>query len=199
MPCKEGERGNPVSAKTAIALLVLMGALIAGVYFMVILPANAPLTCTLYIKDAQGTKHYLQRSFFINGLEATAIGVDYSFAVTGETAKVFVKVQLWDVTAGEVVMRPGLGAVQKVAYVPVSGSGSNASSGPYIGSFEWTCDDAFAGVLYQDGAQHTLMFKGTAQAYNSAGTAIGPELAAQSVTFTEKYDPGGLTDFNIYV
>jgi hypothetical protein len=204
MPCNKGGNGDsgPVSARTAVVALILVGVFV-GAYVFIILPASAPpMTITFYVRDAAGQKHVLSRSFFINGIEATSIGVDYSFSITGAPSKVRIHIQLWDVTGGHIVILPSGAGVEKILDVPMQTDNTGNAGvfqGPYTGSIEWTCTEVFASSQYQDGASHSFGFKGTAQAYSSAGSAIGAQLSSASLTFTEKYDPGGLTSFNIYV
>lgn len=205
MPCHKGENcdgGSSVSVKTGLVVLVLVGVLV-GAYFLVILPASAPpMSVTLFVRDAAGNKHTLTRSFLINGIEATSIGVDYSFSVSGEPTKVTIHIELWDVGAGHTVICPTGGVVETTLNVPMTGDTSGSGGifkGPYTGSVEWTCTTAFAHSDYYDGASHTIMFKGTAQAYGSTGSAVGAQLSAGSLSFTLKYERGGLTDFSIYV
>jgi hypothetical protein len=196
MPCQKGGNcdSGPVSLRTAIVALVLVGVFV-GAYVFIILPASTPpMSITFYVRDAAGQKHVLSRSFFINGIEATSIGVDYSFTVTGAPSKVTIHVKLWDVTGGHIVILPTGAGAETIFDVLM-----DTRSGPYTGSKEWTCSEVFASSQYQDGASHSFAFKATAQAYSSAGSGIGAQLSSDSLTFTEKYDPGGLTSFNIYV
>lgn len=204
MPCNKGGNcdGGSASVKTAVVALVLIG-VIAAAFIFVVLPASAPpMSMVFFVRDASGQKHILTRSFFINGIEASSIGVDYSFSVTGSPSKVILQIKLWDVGAGHIVICPTGGGIGTSLDVPMQGDPSGNAGifkGPYTGSIEWTCTTAFAHFSYYDGALHSIMFKGTAQAYSSAGSAIGAQLSAESLAFTVKYDAGGLTNFNIYV